>query len=312
MPQNRPITSTILTLLTSKKLCLFIFAVLTVFLIPSSLTSYYKNLLSGVVSFLLTCLAVNIVFCTLQKWQKLSLDIICIHLGCFIVLCGALVSSKGGYIATVNIHESDSTSTAYRWDSKQEKPLGFSLAVRKIHREYYPIPVKVGVIKNGRQAKLFQVNTGEKFIFEGHLITINALNVESLNLTSTITGPDGEIIKHNTATSNALQTFPIDLVLVAFQDPVLQKIWVDLEITPDLSKNDIITGTSRVNKPLKWNKLHFYHTLTGRDPLGTSFAGIQIVKDPGVPIVYLGFLITLLGSLLILQRKLCSKSKYSA
>jgi cytochrome c biogenesis protein ResB len=75
----------------------------------------------------------------------------------------------------------------------------------------------------------------------------------------------------------------------------------------DIRLNDgpqmLAEGTSEVNAPLHWNELSFFNTQVSTDPAGQLFAGIQIVKDPGRPIVFAGMLITSIGGLLAFARR---------
>ena len=78
-------------------------------------------------------------------------------------------------------------------------------------------------------------------------------------------------------------------------------MWVDLRLS-DHDKT-LAEGISEVNAPLQWNGLSFYHTQTSRDPDGRKYAGIQIVKDPGKPLVFAGMIVTTLGGLLSFARR---------
>lgn len=54
-------------------------------------------------------------------------------------------------------------------------------------------------------------------------------------------------------------------------------------------------GEVRVNAPLKYGGFAFYQSSYGND--GTEFTVLQVKRDPGVPIVYLGFLLLCSGLL---------------
>jgi len=92
---------------------------------------------------------------------------------------------------------------------------------------------------------------------------------------------------------------------VAFQSPVVKRVWVDLEITSGSAPP--LSGPAEVNHPLQWQGLRFYHTATAADPAGRTYAGIQIVNDQGIPLVYLGFLVIFLGNGLLLYQKTCRR-----
>ena len=77
-------------------------------------------------------------------------------------------------------------------------------------------------------------------------------------------------------------------------------MWVELEL---LDKGAVVvSGTSEVNGPLKWQGMRIYLTQVAADRFGNRYAGLQISRDPGQPYVYAGFGILCLGLLLALKR----------
>jgi hypothetical protein len=95
--------------------------------------------------------------------------------------------------------------------------------------------------------------------------------------------------------------FEYAFVLVAYQDPMPKRVWVDLTLSRGVEI--IAEGISEVNSPFEWQGLSFHITKIEQDPYGNPYAGIQITKDPGVPMVYAGFIIVCLGSVLNLLRR---------
>ena len=59
---------------------------------------------------------------------------------------------------------------------------------------------------------------------------------------------------------------------------------------------EVLKKEIRVNSPLKYGGYSFFQT--SYDTIHHDWSGIQIVKDPGVPIVYLGFLLLIVGLVL--------------
>ena len=100
--------------------------------------------------------------------------------------------------------------------------------------------------------------------------------------------------------SSLSESFPFEFKLVAFQNPMLKRIWADITVSRD---GEQVKGTSEVNNPFIWQGIRFFNTENGFNPDGLPFAGIQIVRDPGISIVYLGFVLIVLGCLPLLIRK---------
>lgn len=252
--------------------------------------------------FLLGGLALNLVLCTVRRFRSLSVPVLVLHLG-VLVVCGGVIARAFGHVATVNVYEGTSVDMVYRWDLKRDVPLGAELTIRRINREYYPIPVKVGVLKGEVKDFLHTLKTGDSFTAGPYRITADSLAFPAEVLKLSVFR-DGRLIGTcDTAGTRSLpQDFPYDFKLVAFQNPVLKRLWVELA----LSRNSapLVAGTAEVNAPFIWNGLYFYNTQVGTDKAGMSFAGIQVVKDPGRPCVFTGFAIMGVGAVLACVRRL--------
>jgi len=292
---------TSLDLFTSIRVVLFLFALLLCFLIPLTIFNEVKPLLMKPVTVILAVIGFNLVICTLSRLKSLRRSTLVIHLGTIIVLAGGLISTSG-FVATVNIYEEDTIDTVFNWDIGQDVPLGYDLRIAGINLEFYPVPVKVGVLKNGRKAALFETRTDDSFIFEEYRVQVQRLDPLAKVVYLAVASLEGEgIATVSTGGHNDLPAgFPLDFKLVAFQDPKVKRMWVDLE----LRKNDelVAAGTSEVNHPLRWQGMKFFLTQVAADSTGRPYAGMQISRDPGVPYVYTGFAFLCLGFLLALRR----------
>ena len=288
----------LLATLTSKKLTLALLGALALGLIPATVSKLPVFITIG--RLLLVFLSINLTLCTFRHWRRLPGSVILIHAGVLSILAGSLVS-RAGFIATINIYEGGSSPTAFRWDREEDTPLGFDLAVRKINQDFYPTPVRVGVLMNDKPVKLYELKTGESFEHGG--FRIDALTLDPLTpaLHLAVTGPDG-VRSEQTASKDTANGQPgLSFKLVAFQTPAIKRNWVDLEIIPAAAPP--VSGQAEVNHPLKWRGLRFYHTATGADPYGQAYAGIQIVNDQGIPLVYFGFVLLCLGNGRFLYQK---------
>lgn len=253
-------------------------------------------------SVVLSVMALNLVLCTLKRSRVLSKPVIVMHAGTVLVLAGGVASSFG-YVATVNVYEGTSVNSAYRWDLQKDIPLGVDLLVRKIHIDYYPVPVRVGVLRGDVKVNLFELKTGETFQLSPYTVKADYLELPAANLRLSVFQGDQPLGFADTEGARELpQDFPYDFKLVAYKNPFLKMVRVDLAI----SKNSAIIaeGTSEVNSPLTWEKLSFYNTNVDSDENGLRFAGFQITKDPGRPYVYFGFFVTGAGSMWYCARRL--------
>ncbi len=294
-----------LATLTSKKFTLFLLAALAVVLIPATVSKLPLFIACG--RLLLGLLAINLTLCTFNHWRRLSGSVLLVHAGVLLILIGSLWS-RAGFVATVNSYEGDAISTAFRWDRQEDTALGFTMMVKKINHDYYPTPVRVGVLMDGVAIKLYELRPGEGFAHAGYLVDVLDFDplVPALHLA--VTAPDGTR-SMQTATKDIPASQPGFMCqLVAFQTPVVKRSWVDLDIIPETGPP--LSGQAEVNHPFKWQGLRFYHTATGTDPTGRAYAGIQIVNDQGIPVVYLGFILVCLGNGLLLLRKTSRRPRF--
>jgi hypothetical protein len=287
--------------LASTELAIALFGAVCLFAIPGTFSESREMYSNPLFLALLGALALNLVFCTWKRWRALAKSTLIMHGGVLLTLAGCVFTSFG-YVATINIHEGSSVTTAYRWDKKQDVPLGMEIAVQRINREYYPVPIQVGVLRGTEKYKLFTLKTGDEFVLDEYRVVASVFEPVTQNLKLAVFRKDQLIGKVDTEGVGDLPSgFPYSFKLVAYKNPVLKRGWVDLQLS---DKGKILAkGTAEVNGPFFWNGLHFYNTLAGKDEKGMSYAGIQIVKDPGRPYVFVGFAVMSLGAVLAFIRR---------
>jgi hypothetical protein len=292
--------------LAGPRLAVFLFGAIALCALPGTFgsdRSWYTALPFRV---LLGLLGLNLLACSVRRWRGLSWPVRLMHGGILVTLAGTLLTASG-FVATVNVYEGGATDTAYRWDRQRDEPLGLTLAVTRINREYRPVPLKVGVLRGAERVGLFPLVTGESFSLAEFRVTAEAIDIPAKALTLAVHQGGRLLGRVSTVGESTLPAgFPYDFKLVAYRDPALQRLWVDLQLRQ--GEAVLASGTAEVNHPFSWQGLDFYHIQTDRTPAGAPYAGIQIVRDPGRPVVFAGFAVVGLGAVLALLKRFRSSS----
>ncbi len=291
----------IYSFLASKGLTISLLAVLSLFLAITTAPAGDAAGVWYVIRILLVLMVINLSLCTLKRLKRLSRSVLIIHIGVILTFIGGGISSYG-YVATVNIYEGSSVDKVFRWDIEQEASLGVDIMVEKLHEEYYPVPVKVGVMKDGEKHELFLLNTGESFELDPYTVMVESIDIYKKTLKLSVYD---KVLYLGSAETNGNSDlpyeFPFEFKLVAFIDPIIKKTSVDLKL---LDGAGVVTeGFTKVNSPLNWEGLNFYHTATNADDNGNPYIGLQITRDPGLYYVYAGFSIISFGAFLYFIRK---------
>jgi hypothetical protein len=288
--------------LASKELIISLFAILCLFLAITTFTENTNAVLWNVIRVLLALMVINLLLCTFRRIKTLSKPVLVIHIGVIFTFMGGGISTFG-FVATVNIYEGTMVDNVYRWDINEDVSLGVKIMVKKLHEEFYPVPLRVGVLRGDDKIGLYTLKTGESFDIEKYSIRPDSIDLTHQSLKISVF-KDGEYIG-SADTSEAIDLpsdFPFNFKLVAYMDPVIKKTWVDIAL---INGDEIVAeGRTWVNNPLQWEGLNFHHTATNRDENRKPYVGLQITRDPGIPYVYFGFCIISTGGILYLIRKM--------
>ena len=255
-----------------------------------------------IIRVLLVTVVINLGLCTIRRIKNLSRAVLIIHTGIIVTFIGGGIGTYG-FVATVNIYEGSAVDEVYRWDIEKDVSIGVELLVENLHEEYYPVPVKVGVLKGQDKHGLYVLKTRESFDIDNYRVKVDSIEFPSKNLLLSIYSEDRHIGYADTSGNAELpDEFPFEFKLVAYIDPVIKKTWVHLKLIN--GSGTVAEGRTGVNSPLRWNGMNFHHTATNRDKSGRPFIGIQITKDPGLPFVYTGFGILAFGGTFYLLRRM--------
>jgi hypothetical protein len=288
--------------LASTELAVALFLVISLVAIPGTFSENRSIYSSPPFHLLLGLFGLNLILCTKRRFSTISRPVLILHGGVIITLTGCILASFG-YVATVNLYEGSMVDRVYRWDRKADVPLGVRMVLKKINWEYYPMPVKIGVLKGLNKEKLIELKTGQSFDVQEYRIVVGHVEFNTENLKLSVYRNGTFIGTFNTlsSASDLPAGFPYSFKLVAYKTPRLKRQWVDLALR-DVS-GTVAEGTSEVNGPFQWKGLYFFNTQVERDAAGVPYAGIQIVRDPGRWLVFSGMVIVAIGAFMATFRR---------
>lgn len=301
-----PSGNKIIKWLSSTELSLILFGLLAAAALPGTLLKsqqgYYHHPLFIL---LLSAFGLHLVLCTVYRWRSLAPTTLVVHGGVLVVLAGA-VTTATGFVATINIYEGESSKTVYRWDLKQDSSFPQEIRVAKIHTDFHPVPLQIGVMEGERKHSLQTTKTGESFSLGGYRVNVDRFDPWQETAYLTVTKNGTVLGKMDTSGTSPLPTgFPFTFKLVAFKDAVIKRFWVDLELREN--GRTIAAGTTEVNRPLHWHGMDFFNTQISLDDAKRPYAGLQIVRDPGKYVVYAGMVILSLGTVAAWYRRFFQK-----
>ncbi len=247
------------------------------------------------------------------------LGVYIVHLSILIILAGAILGIFFGYNAFLNLPEGEISSVAYR-DRGTEVPLGFDLRCDNFEVEYYPnteMPKAykswLTVLKNGQEVMKKSIVVNDPLKFEGITFYQSSFGMH----------PDGFkrgilILKAAAAGGQAQQlnvrigdTFTIPGTgvqgLVKDFSPALSfdesgkaftfaEQMVNPAVFVEFSEKGVLKFSGWIFKrfPNTW-QLADGSRVEFLDLWGVQYTGMQVRKDPGVGIVYLGCIIMAIG-----------------
>jgi len=247
------------------------------------------------------------------------LGVYIVHLSILIILAGAILGIFFGYNAYLNLPEGETSSVAHR-DRGGEVPLGFELRCDNFDVAYYPnteMPKSykswLTVLKNGQEVMKKSIEVNDPLKFEGvtfyqssfgmhpdgfgrGIVIVKASSkdgkAEQLNLKvgDKFTIPGTTVEGHVRDFSPALSFDESGKAFTFAEQMVNPAIFVDFT---DKGAQKY-SGWLLKRYPKTWdlpdgNRVEFL------DLWGVQYTGMQVRKDPGVGIVYLGCIIMSIG-----------------
>jgi len=241
-----------------------------------------------------------------------------IHLGCILVLAGAMAGSKKGHLliekvfggtkvaaGEMIIYENQTEDRVLPENEKQLFKLPFSIKLKKLVVDFH---------KSGRlfvqtpQKQIWQlpVRAGNKFPLDPNVGTIKILRVyrnfkikteddRQLAYDSNESGSYPAVyIEYKTPKGSVVDKY----IFAKFPNPIFENDKIFVEYVPNLKQTSsdieivkdnqtIKTATIEVNRPLHFGGYHFYQF--NYDAAAGQFTVLGVVSDTGLYVVYAGY-----------------------
>lgn len=257
-------------------------------------------------------------FCA-EKGNFTRLGVYITHLSILIILSGAIIGLKFGFNASLNLPEGQTSSVAYK-DRGTEVPLGFELRCDNFEVEYYgdsdmPKSYKswLTVLKDGREVLKKVISVNDPLSYGGITLYQSSYgsvreNMSNGILVLRVVSSDGKSNQVNTRIGGTF-TMPGSSVEghVSNFSPALSFDQSGRSFTYDAGlKNPAIfvelpdvggkpySGWILKRYPQTW-RLPDGSSVEFLDYWGVEYTGLQVRRDPGVLIVYLGCIIMAAG-----------------
>lgn len=254
-----------------------------------------------------------------EKGNFSRLGVYITHVSVLLILAGAVIGIFFGYNAFLNLPEGRISSVAYK-DKGVEIPLGFDLRCDNFEVEFYPnsdMPKAyrswLTVIKNGKEVKKKSIVVNAPLVYEGITFYQSSYGFmkeamgDGILLLNVVSGSGkSEQIKTKIGESFSIPGTAVTGHIVDFS-PALSIdqagkafTYGEMMTNPAVYVNFSEAGKEKYSGwllkryPQTWvlpdgNRVEFL------DYWGVEYTGMQVRKDPGVLIVYLGCIIMALG-----------------
>jgi len=247
------------------------------------------------------------------------LGVYIVHLSILIILAGAILGIFFGYNAILNLPEGETSSVAYK-DRRVTVPLGFDLRCDNFEVEYYPnteMPKAykswLTVLKNGQEIMKKSISVNDPLKFDGVTFYQSSFGMHPDGFSRGVlilkaSSKDGKPEQFNlkvggkfaipgTAVEGHVRDFSPAL---SFDENGKAFTFAEQMVNPAIYVDFFDNGVQKYSGwllkryPNTWdlpdgNRVEFL------DLWGVQYTGMQVRKDPGVAIVYLGCIIMSIG-----------------
>lgn len=238
-------------------------------------------------------------------WSRMGVYVT--HFSLFLFTLGALVGLMTGFKGAVNITEGTVAKEVYDRATRQMTPIDFQVRCDKFEVSYYPNSGRVKdytsvltVIDGGREVETKTIEVNDPLIYKGYYFYQSSYGKSGLSgAYVTVAGPDRNYLFTNTFLANGQR-----LRLPGNSELVIRDIWEDQTdsgapagLVFGIIGNGQLVGSGRAFEAAfgrPWWQVGQYQIRVDKiDWL--EYTGLQVARDPGVPIVWAGCILITIG-----------------
>ena len=253
------------------------------------------------------------------RWTRLG--VYAVHLSIIFMVMGGLIGSIFGFEGFVNLPEGESTSTISLRNTPAEKQLNFEIKCNDFDFSLYDSGMpkeyrsSLSIIKNNQTVIQKDIIVNDPLRYEGiNIFQSSYGKLPATNLTVTFTEKASGLVYNKEATMKAPIEMPGNSGTLIVEDfrPSFSFRGVNLSnvFLCQLALNDgdpehIIISADFPRFDVM-RKGDFVISIANAD--FKYYTGLQVTKDPGVPIVYAGFLFMIIGcyiTFFMFHQKIC-------
>jgi hypothetical protein len=269
---------------------------------------------------LFVLLALNVLGCTLERLMqhRYRLGSVLSHVGLVVVLLGGALSAVTAQRGSIGLHVGESADS---YVDNGNHPLGFTIQLNSFAVEKFPPAPGVLVVcrqdgkcsrypaQLGKEYNVAEIKCKIKVLRSFIDLRIDAQTKEPVDVSDQPNNPALLVeINKDSGTKKAwlFANYPqmnmnneVDGQLVlSYEYKGAGAHISDFRSGISIIENGkvILAKTIRVNDPLRYGGYSFYQAQYHPEDL--NWTGLSVVKDPGIPVVYLGFCVIIVGLIL--------------
>ncbi|GAB4265762.1 MAG: hypothetical protein Kow0092_18340 [Deferrisomatales bacterium] len=208
-----------------------------------------------------------------------------VHLSPLPIAAGGLAGSLFGYVGTATVHVGGRLDTVYNWESRSDERLPFVATVEELTETHYPLQLRLEVEDAAGRSLPLETRVGQETAVPGTPFRLQVLAFDPADgsLRYRLRGPDGE---DGPFAGGRDPASPVVVRPTEYRDPQVRSVRSRLVV--EFPDRPPVRADVSINAPLVVGGLRVYLTAWGRDRYGFPYAGFQVVRDPGQPLVWAG------------------------